>query len=77
MWLRRKVPRRCDGSGSRTFTIYFATVESATLCPSSASSEAIIGAPHVTLSMDMRRIRWISSMLIGGRPGLERDFLFQ
>ena len=70
-------PHLWDGSGVGTFTMYLATVESATLWPSSASSDAIFGAPHVVFSIDMRRIRWMSSMLIGGRPGLERDLRFR
>ncbi len=77
MWFWMKVPHRWDGSGVRTLTMYFATVESATLWPSSASSEAILGAPQVTFSVDIRRISWMTSMLIGGRPGFERDFILQ
>ena len=41
------------------------------------SSDAIFGAPRVTFSIDMRRIRWMNAMLIGGRPGLAFDFRFQ
>ncbi len=57
--------------------MYLATVESATVWPRSASSDAILGAPHRTFYIDMRRIRWLTSMLIEGRPGFDLDFRFQ
>ena len=46
--------------------MYFATVDSATSCPSSASSDWILGAPQVAFSRDIFRMRWMSLKLIGG-----------
>jgi hypothetical protein len=49
-WLLRKVFHVCEGGFFR-LGIYLATVESATLRPSSRNSEAMRGAPHVAFSL--------------------------
>lgn len=73
-WLCRKVFQVCEG-GRRPRGKYFATVETATLCPSSRSSAAIRGAPHSRFSRASRGSKARTSRGSRGRPGgPPRDF---
>jgi hypothetical protein len=74
MWLRRNVRQVCRRFGSGVFTMYFATVDSATSWSSNASSSRIRGAPQSGFSFDMRRMSAMTSASSFGRPGFARDF---
>jgi len=65
-WFVKKVFQFCDGSLLRLGK-YLATVESATTCPNNRNSDAIRGAPHVTLS------RAIAGSGAGCRPRWQAD----
>ena len=66
-WLSKNA--RQDGDdGLRCFTMYLATVDTATSMPSFASSLRMRGAPQVTFALDILRIRPTSSQSKLGRP---------
>jgi hypothetical protein len=66
-WLSKNA--RQDGDdGFLCFTMYLATVDTATSMPSFASSLRMRGAPQVTFAVDIFRIRPTSSRSKPGRP---------
>ena len=68
VWFSRNDRHVYEG-GFRRLTMYFSTVDFVISIPSLRISPRILGEPHRGLAVDIQRIRFRTSLAMGGQKG--------